>query len=115
MRKLLFSFIFLVSFSSTAATSKIAIVIDDIGYRFTDHQVLELPGKITYAVLPHTPYGKKLASIAHKNKHDVFLHIPMEAEHLTNLGPGALTSDMDEKAIRESLNKSFLEILLQLV
>jgi len=110
VRKLLLTLLLLVSASAIAATSRVAIVIDDIGYRYTDHQVLEIPGDITYAVLPHTPYGKKLANIAHKNNHDVFLHIPMEAEHLTNLGPGALTSDMDEKAIRESLNKSFSEI-----
>jgi polysaccharide deacetylase 2 family uncharacterized protein YibQ len=90
--------------------ARIAIVIDDIGYRYTDKHALSLPGAITYSVLPHTPYGKKLAIKANANHKEVLLHIPMEAENGKKLGPGALTSAMNETEVYASLNASLAEI-----
>jgi polysaccharide deacetylase 2 family uncharacterized protein YibQ len=100
----------IVSVQSIAQTSQVAIVIDDMGYRYTDKQALTLPGAITYAVLPHTTYGKKLALKANSTNHDVLIHVPMESENRKKLGPGALTSNMDEQAFKLSLTKSFAEI-----
>lgn len=110
MRKLLITLLFPFTFSCTAQPSKIAIVIDDIGYRLTDQQVLTLPGEITFSFLPHTPYGKTLAEQAYNMQKEVLIHVPMESNIGKKLGPGALTSDMDEPAIRLSLEKSFQEI-----
>jgi len=93
-----------------AKEARVAIIIDDIGYRKSDHFAIELPGSITYAILPHTPYGKSLAEIANAQNKDIILHIPMEAENGKALGPGALTSQMDEESIRTSLEESFAEI-----
>lgn len=93
-----------------AKNTQIAIIIDDIGYRQSDAAALTLPGKITYAILPHTPFGKTLAQQAFKNNQDVILHIPMEAENGKKLGPGALTSGMSEQAIRQELSLAFAEI-----
>lgn len=93
-----------------AQQAKVAIIIDDIGYRKTDNASLNLPGAITFAILPHTPFGKKLAEQANSQHKDVILHIPMEAENGKTLGPGALTADMDETSIRNSLADSFAEI-----
>lgn len=89
---------------------RVAIVIDDIGYRTTDSDALALPGNLTFSILPHTPFGKKLADQAHANHHEVLLHIPMEAENGKKLGPGALTVSMSEQNIRTSLTNSFNEI-----
>jgi hypothetical protein len=93
-----------------ATPARVAIVIDDIGYRYTDHEALSLPGEITYSILPHTPYGKSLALKANAKKKDVLLHIPMEAANGKKLGPGALTSAMNETQIYASLSASFNEI-----
>ncbi|MDT0603787.1 divergent polysaccharide deacetylase family protein [Thalassotalea castellviae] len=93
-----------------AQQAKVAIIIDDIGYRKTDNASLNLPGAVTYAILPHTPFGKKLAELANAKHKDVILHIPMEAENGKTLGPGALTVEMDEASIRSSLADSFAEI-----
>jgi len=93
-----------------AQTNRVAIVIDDMGYRYTDKHALTLPGAITYAFLPHTTYGKKLAILANNTNHDVLIHIPMESENGKKLGPGALTSTMDEHAFNQSLKKSLAEI-----
>ncbi|MDO6487684.1 divergent polysaccharide deacetylase family protein [Colwellia sp. 4_MG-2023] len=87
-----------------------AIVIDDIGYRYTDKDVLSLPGAITFSILPHTPYGKKIAIIANEKNNDVMLHIPMEAENGKKLGPGGLTSTMNEEEILASLGNSLADI-----
>ncbi|WP_448212667.1 divergent polysaccharide deacetylase family protein [Colwellia sp. MEBiC06753] len=95
---------------SYAQPAKVAIVIDDIGYRMTDKDVLTIPGNITYSVLPQTPYGKRIAEIANHRNHDVILHIPMESNHGKKLGPGALTSDMDEVGIKASLANAYQEM-----
>ena len=71
----------LFSVHSVAQTAQVAIVIDDMGYRYTDKDALTLPGAITYAVLPHTTYGKKLAQQANRANHDVLIHVPMESEN----------------------------------
>jgi len=89
---------------------RIAIVIDDIGYRYTDKHALSLPGDITYSILPHTPYGKRIAMKANAKHKDVMLHIPMEAENGKKLGPGALTSAMNKEEIIASLNASLAEV-----
>jgi len=93
-----------------ANTAQVAIVIDDMGYRYTDKHALTLPGNITYAILPHTTYGKKLALRAQTQKDDVLIHVPMEANNGKRLGPGALTSTMNEQEIQQSLTNSFAEI-----
>lgn len=95
---------------ANAFDPKIVLIIDDLGYRKTDENALKLPGNITYAVLPHTPYGKTLAVQAHKNNHDVLLHIPMESTIGKKLGPGGLTSDMLETDFIETLEAAFEEI-----
>ncbi|OUR74869.1 hypothetical protein A9Q75_19160 [Colwellia psychrerythraea] len=110
MRPLLVLFLTLFSVQSIAHTSQVAIVIDDMGYRYTDKHAFTLPGAITYAVLPHTTYGKRLAIQANSTNHDVLIHVPMESENRKKLGPGALTSNMDEQAFSQSLTKSFAEI-----
>ena len=98
------------SISSLAKPSRVAIIIDDIGYRKSDVQALYLPGSISYAILPHTPYGLSLALQAKAKSNDVILHIPMEAQNGKRLGPGALTSKMDETSIRQQLSQAFAEV-----
>lgn len=107
-----FAFLILLSLSASFSSyaAKVAIIIDDIGYRKSDLNVLSLPGNITYSVLPQTPYGKKLAQKAYDRNLDVMLHIPMEATNGKKLGPGALTSEMGEQAIRNNLAKAFSEV-----
>ncbi|WP_241242136.1 divergent polysaccharide deacetylase family protein [Thalassotalea sp. G2M2-11] len=110
MRTLITLALLLLSHICLAEQAKVAIIIDDIGYRKTDSHVLKLPGNLTLAILPHTPFGPSLAKKAYEQNKDVILHIPMESESDKLLGPGALISSMDEQAIRDSLQASFDEI-----
>ena len=108
----LFSVVFIFSISplSLAKQGRVAIIIDDIGYRYSDTKALDLPGNVTYSILPHPPYGKKLALKANRQNNDVLLHIPMESIKAKRLGPGALTADMSEQGIYQSLSSSLNEI-----
>lgn len=92
-----------------ANSAQVAIIIDDIGYRKTDIDVLSLPGDITFAVLPHTPFGQTIANKAHQADKDVIIHMPMEASSGKALGPGGLTSTMDESEIRHALLRAYQE------
>lgn len=94
------------------ALPAIAIVVDDIGY---DHKrgrsAIELRKPFAYAVLPFSPYAKKLANMAHQRGKDVILHMPMEAEQDNHLlGPGALRLDMSELEVRRVFEKSLAAV-----
>jgi uncharacterized protein len=80
------------SAAAPAATPKIAIIIDDLGYRRADGlRATRLPGAVAVAILPHTRYAAELAREADSSGKEVVLHVPMEALTSTLvLGPGAL-------------------------
>lgn len=92
------------------ASPRIAIIIDDIGYQRADLKMVELPHALTYAVLPHTPYGRQAARQAAQAKKDVMLHMPMEASQQNALGPGALTRNMSRQQIHHTLQQALADI-----
>lgn len=90
-------------YTPDSSSTIVAIVIDDIGYkRFEGERTLALPGKLTVAVLPFTPFAQSLALKAPKHGKEVMLHAPMEPKRLSRWGQG-LTSDMNEHELRSSL------------
>ena len=89
-----------------APGARIAIIIDDIGYRWRDDQrVLELPAAVAVSILPHSPHGARLADAAHRQGRPVLLHLPMAAAHgnAALLGPAPLTPSMDRAALQQTL------------
>lgn len=84
---------------------RISLIIDDIGYRLNDdRRAIALPGPLAYAVLPHTPYARRMATLAFSLDKDILVHLPMEALHANHLlGPGALTRNMDETEFTETI------------
>jgi polysaccharide deacetylase 2 family uncharacterized protein YibQ len=94
-----------------AELAAISIIIDDLGYRRRDGlRALELPGPVAYAVLPHTPYGTRLAGIAFQLDKEVLLHVPMESELEKALGPGALVDGMAQPEVRAVLDAGLASI-----
>lgn len=82
----------------------IAIIIDDIGHDIRGGQrALQLPGPVTYAILPHTKYGRKLAIDAHKINKEVLLHQPMQSLGQEDPGPGKLVAGMPNLEIAITL------------
>ncbi len=95
----------LLAFSVCAKSPpRIAIVIDDMGNGLrSGRAALALPGRLTYAFLPHTPYAARLAKQAYLADKEVMLHLPMQALHGGKLGPGALKLHMGREAYRRTL------------
>ena len=85
----------------------VAIIIDDLGVRYSEGQrAVDLPGPLTYAFLPHTPYTHDLAERAHARGKEVMLHLPMQSVGGKRLGPGALRLDMTPSRLLLTLRTS---------
>lgn len=100
-----FSLVFAaVFFTGFAYAGKVAIVIDDIGNNLSDHELLSLDEHLTYAVLPHTPYGFTFSQQAAAKQRDIIIHLPMQANSKNILlGPGALTQDMSKRQYQNTV------------
>lgn len=86
-----------------AAAADLAIIIDDVGYdQPLGEQAATLPGTVTLAFLPDTPYAVPLARLAYRNGKQIMLHLPMQSLEPHALGPGGLTMDMTQSEIRRT-------------
>lgn len=68
--------------TGSVATSppRIAIIIDDLGYRFAaGRRAIKLPGPVSFAVLPGAPRSRALATLAFESGKEVLLHLPLQA------------------------------------
>jgi polysaccharide deacetylase 2 family uncharacterized protein YibQ len=60
---------------------RIAVIIDDLGYGLdAGRRAIELPGPVSFAVLPGTPGGEALATFAFESGKEVLLHLPLQAK-----------------------------------
>lgn len=88
---------------------KIAIIIDDLGYdKYIVEKFLSLDAVLTFSVLPHIPYQKKIANAALEKGFEIMLHLPMEPDEFpkANPGPGALLASMSPDELIDQLNKN---------
>lgn len=97
-------------FTLSAQAGKLAIVIDDFGYRPTEeNKVLQMPAAISVAVLPNAPHAREMATKAHQGGHEVLIHLPMAPLSKQPLEKDTLTPEMssDEIAriVREASGK----------
>ncbi|MCM3079465.1 divergent polysaccharide deacetylase family protein [Brevibacillus invocatus] len=92
---------------------QVAFVIDDFGNNMKGTEdILSMPVPLTIAVMPFLPSTQKDAELAHKNGHDVIVHMPMEPikGKASWLGPGAITSDLTDEEIRSRVNKAIDDV-----
>ena len=91
----------------------IAIIIDDFGYR-NDHisnGFLELPAKLTYAIIPGHDHSQNFSKKAYDAGYEIIVHLPME-----NIGKTygeeeyVLMSYFQEDEIKQRINKSFINL-----
>ncbi|MEH6649548.1 MAG: divergent polysaccharide deacetylase family protein [Motiliproteus sp.] len=86
------------SLTDSVDQPSVVIIIDDVGDNFAlGLAAVELPGPVTFAFLPHSPFGPRLAKKAFTSGKDVILHAPMQNTHDRPLGPGALTVDLNRQ------------------
>ncbi len=94
--------------SNAGDAPKIAIIIDDLGYRYdAGLRAIDLPGPITFAILPDTPRAKVLAAKAHSKGKEILLHLPLQADAKeTAADHGALRLDMSRQQFNAAFDKS---------
>ncbi len=98
---------------SMAHPPRIAIVLDDLGSQYAlGLRAISLPrnGPITYAILPHTRYGKRLAELAHRQNDEIILHMPMEPLGDYKPHNGMLLESMQQRVLIETFRKNLDEI-----
>jgi len=86
----------------TEPSARIAIIIDDLGYKLEEgRRAIQLPGPVAYAILPGTPRGKALAETAHDNGKEVLLHLPLQAVgYRGSPEASSITLDMSRERLR---------------
>lgn len=87
--------------------SKVAIVIDDIGYSLDIlEEILKIEEPITLSVLPFLPNSNKCAERAMESGKEVIIHMPMESNNGNDLEMGIIREGMSEEEIRESIDRA---------
>lgn len=87
-----------------AAAPVIAIIIDDLGNRpEMDRRIVQLPGAVTCAFLPHTPHAARLAALAASSGKEIMLHLPMQALDESRDDAGMLHLGMTQQEFAETV------------
>ena len=89
----------------------IAIIIDDMGHNLHEGKRLaNLDQPLTLAFLPYRRHTDTLARLAHSREKEIMLHAPMANTRNFGLGPGGLTSEMDEQSVTTTLRRALQSI-----
>lgn len=94
-------------------SGKIAVVIDDFGYKIDKsvQSFLSLPFPVTFAVIPGTKFAKQVANKAYRAKSDVLIHLPMEPLKSPVEDDGfTVFTNMSEKQLEEVISKSIAAV-----
>ena len=89
-----------------AGSPKIALDIDDVGYRRSYvNSLISLKTPITFAIFPYAHYSKDIDLKLHKLGYETIMHTPMEPVDTALFpGDGALFISMDKKEIRGKIS-----------
>jgi polysaccharide deacetylase 2 family uncharacterized protein YibQ len=85
------------------AKKRIAVVIDDVGYKDNLGPFLDLGIPLTFAILPYERYSKIVAAELTKKGMPYILHLPLEPLGYPKVDPGkaALLVNMTDKEIKK--------------
>ena len=100
--------------SGSAATSppRIAIIIDDMGYRLAaGRRAIELPGPISFSFLPGSPRAHTLAVQAFESGKEVLLHLPLQATPNDEIQePLGIVLDMNRREFDDTFEQALLSV-----
>ncbi|QLB23691.1 hypothetical protein A6B44_06395 [Pasteurella skyensis] len=94
----------LIGSSSMVQAGKLAIVIDDIGYRQNDLAIYNLPKEISVSIIPSSPYAISRAELAFQQQRDILIHLPMQ--------PLNSSISKGEKMLRVGMSKEKIKDLV---
>ncbi|MET0029308.1 MAG: divergent polysaccharide deacetylase family protein [Candidatus Thiodiazotropha sp.] len=90
---------------------RIGLIIDDLGnQKALGEQLVALPGPVTLAFLPQTPFAWHLATLANEQGKEIMLHLPMESDNGLPLGRGALTLEMPRERFLRTLRRNLSSV-----
>ena len=88
-------------------------VIDDVGYNLKQLQpFLDLPFKITFAILPGLAYTEEAAAMIHNAGKEYILHQPMDAVNGSDTGPGVIHKGMSIDEVRNRVTENLVPLPL---
>ena len=92
--------------------ARVAIIIDDVGFlQHPGEELLQIPARLTWSVLPFGPYSKELALAGHQRGFEVMLHLPMAAIHgKINPGPGLIERNWPHQKMLAQLAADLREV-----
>ena len=93
----------------SAKLPRVALIIDDLGYdKKIAEKFLGLDINLTFSILPHSPFQKKIARLANSKDLEIMLHMPMEPVEYpeVNPGPGTLLSSMTPDELINQLKEN---------
>lgn len=91
--------------------AKIALLIDDFGY-LNDNKLLDtffkdLPIPFTASIIPGTQFAEEIAKIAHREKKQVIVHMPMQPEgNFNNQYKWIILNGMPPNQIKRKVEKA---------
>lgn len=97
--------------AAVPSRARIAIIMDDLGRDVqTARELLDLKLAVTMSILPNTPHASEVATLAHRYRREVMIHIPMEplGYPAANPGQNALLVKLSDRQIRKRFT-SYLE------
>ncbi|MFW6131901.1 MAG: divergent polysaccharide deacetylase family protein, partial [Candidatus Aminicenantaceae bacterium] len=94
--------------------NKVAVIMDDMGYSLKAiSDICSIKKPITISILPFSPFAQETAQIAHKNKLEIILHLPLESNHDKGGNirtKGIIRSNMNEDEIVKILDTNFSQV-----
>jgi polysaccharide deacetylase 2 family uncharacterized protein YibQ len=98
-------------FSAYGYAGKIAIVIDDFGYRKnTEEQILQMPREIAVSILPNSPLRKEMEAKAKQQGREILIHIPMAPFSKQPLEKDTLFPTMSEEEITRIIRQAIANV-----
>jgi len=98
--------------SFSAPVSRIALIIDDIGYSISQARAfLSLNMPMTFSILPQLRHSNRLADEITGKGHEVMLHQPMEPySNEIHPGPGAVYISYGNRKIEKTIEENLSQI-----
>jgi len=105
-----FSLLFNLLLPSHLHAARLAIVIDDLGYREMPAALSSLPAEVSISILPDTPFDLATAHQARQEQRDTLLHMPMQPQHQAPLELTTLTSEMSQHELQQTLRHALSRV-----
>ncbi|REF25623.1 hypothetical protein BDD26_0125 [Xenorhabdus cabanillasii] len=104
-------FITILLFTLNAHATRLAIVIDDFGYRIhNENKILQMSAAISIAVLPDSPYGREMAQKAYKQGREVLIHLPMAPISKQPLEKNTLHPSMSSEEVEDIIHGAIKKV-----